>query len=113
MLVKLVCPACKTPVVRAGEDWKCPKCHTPFTHNQGILSFLTPEERFNESVYEQVQISNWTATARLRLKIRSSRLLTFLNLVRIKFSLSGRRDRIFRDEMKPGASRDRLILDLG
>jgi SAM-dependent methyltransferase len=111
--VQLVCPACKTDIVRDGESWKCPACGAPFTCNQGILSFLTPEERFNESVYEQVQIANWTATARLRLKIRSSPLLTFLNLIRIKFSLSGRRDRIFRDEMKPRASRDRLILDLG
>jgi SAM-dependent methyltransferase len=113
MLAKLVCPACKTSIVRDGENWKCPGCQTPFTYNQGILSFLTPEERFNESVYEELQISNWTATARFRLKIRSSPLLSFINLIRIKFSLSGRRDRIFRDEMKPRASRDRLILDLG
>lgn len=112
-LVQLVCPACKSSIVRAGAGWKCPTCLAPFTYNQGILSFLTPEERFNESVYEQDQIANWTATARVRLKIRDSRLLTILNLIRIKFSLSGRRDRIFRDEMKPRASRDRLILDLG
>ena len=112
-LVTLVCPACKKAIVPKGADWECPACQRPFTRNQGILSFLTPEERFNESVYQQDQISHWTATARLRLKIRSSPLLSFLNLIRIKFSLSGRRDRIFRNEMKPRASPDRLILDLG
>jgi SAM-dependent methyltransferase len=112
-LVTLVCPACKREIVPDGADWKCPACQRPFTRNQGILSFLTPEERFNESVYQQDQISNWTTSARLRLKIRSSPLLRFLNLLRIKFSLSGRRDRIFRNEMKPRASPERLILDLG
>ena len=112
-LVKLVCPTCKQPVVSAGVDWKCPSCNQPFTRNQGILSFLTPEERFNESVFEAKQIEAWTTSARLRDKIRSSAFLTFINLVRIKFSLSGRRDRLFRDEMLPGASRERLILDLG
>ncbi len=112
-LVKLVCPACKAPIVSAGADWKCPKCERPFTRNQGILSFLTPEERFNESVYEADQIAAWTTSARLRDKIRSSAFLTFINLVRIKFSLSGRRDRLFRDEMLPGAGAHRLILDLG
>ena len=50
-LVNLVCPTCKQPVVSAGADWKCPSCNRPFTRNQGILSFLTPEERFNESVF--------------------------------------------------------------
>ena len=59
-LVKLVCPACKQPVVSTGADWKCPSCNRPFTRNQGILSFLTPEERFNESVFEAKQIEAWT-----------------------------------------------------
>jgi SAM-dependent methyltransferase len=113
MLVKLVCPGCKAEIVRDGENWKCPQCAKPYTYNQGILSFLTPEERFNEGVYEEKQVAGWTRTARLRDKIRRSKLLSFLNLVRIQFSLSGRRDRIFRDEMKPGAGPHRLILDLG
>jgi len=112
-LVKLVCPACKTPIVPDGADWKCLSCHRPFTRNQGILSFLTPEERFNESVYEANQIAAWTASACLRDRIRASKFLTLINLIRIKFSLSGRRDRLFRDEMLPGAGPHRLILDLG
>ena len=58
--VKLVCPACKQPIIPDGADWKCPACARPFTRNQGILSFLTPEERFNESVYEAKHIAAWT-----------------------------------------------------
>jgi ubiquinone/menaquinone biosynthesis C-methylase UbiE len=112
-LVKLVCPACKQPIASAGADWKCPACARPFTRNQGILSFLTPEERFNESAYEADQIAAWTASARLRDKIRASKFLTLINLIRIRFSLSGRRDRVFRDEMLPGAGPNRVILDLG
>src|SRR5580765_3123865 len=72
-LVKLVCPDCKAPPVPDGADWKCPKCARPFTRNQGVLSFLTPEERFNESAYEADQIAAWTASARLREKIRASK----------------------------------------
>ena len=112
-LVTLVCPDCKKPIISDGGNWKCPTCQRPFTRNQGILSFLTPEERFNESVYEADQIAAWTRTASFREKIRASRLLTFINLIRIKFSLSGRRDRVFRNEMLPGAGPHRLILDLG
>ena len=112
-LVTLVCPDCKQEIIPDGEDWKCAACQRQFTRNQGILSFLTPEERFNESAYEADQIEAWTASARLREKIRASKLLSFLNLLRIKFSLSGRRDRLFRDEMLPGAGPNRLILDLG
>jgi SAM-dependent methyltransferase len=112
-LVQLVCPACKVAIVTAGEGWRCPRCARPFTRNQGILSFLTPEERFNESVYEAAQIAAWTTSARLRDRIRTSRWLSLANAVRIRCSLSGRRDRLFLDEMKPGASPDRLILDLG
>jgi len=112
-LVQLVCPACRRPIEPAGTAWKCPACERPFTRNQGILSFLTPEERFNESVYEEAQLAAWTASARLREKIRASRFLTLLNTVRIRWSLSGRRDRLFLDEMQPRAGPHRLILDLG
>src|SRR5262245_51214744 len=91
-LVTLVCPGCKTEIARDNADWKCPACGRLFTYNQGILSFLTPEERFNEGVYEEKQIANWTHSARLRDKIRHSRWLSLLNDIRIRFSLSGRRD---------------------
>jgi SAM-dependent methyltransferase len=113
MNVKLICPRCRAALVRFGEDWKCSGCATPYTRNDGILSFLTPDERFNEGVYEARQIASWTASADLRNRIRRSKLLSFMNAIRIRFSLSGRRDRIFLKEMKPRAGTDRLILDLG
>jgi len=99
-LVPLVCPDCKAGIVADGQGWKCPDCARPFTYNQDILSFLTPDERFNESIFEEQQIAAWTQSARLRERIRASRLLTFINDVRIRFSLSGRRDRVFLKEMK-------------
>lgn len=113
MLAQLVCPACKKAIVPDGTNWKCPACARPFTYNRGVLSFLTPEERFNEGAYEAKQIAAWTASARLRDKIRRSRFLTLLNLIRIRISLSGRRDRLFRDEMKPRVNPNLMILDLG
>jgi SAM-dependent methyltransferase len=99
--------------VASGADLKCSGCGTPYTRNDGIISFLTPDERFNEGGYEAKQIAAWTYSAELRNKIRRSKLLTFINAIRIRFSLSGRRDRIFLKEMKPRATPDRLILDLG
>jgi len=112
-LVKLVCPVCKKEIIPAGSEWKCPACGRPFTRNQGILSFLTPEERFNESAYEARQIAAWTYSADLRTKIRQSKLLSFLNAVRVYCSLSGRRDRLFWKEMKHRSGPDCLILDIG
>ena len=111
--VKLVCPQCRAALLRTGEARNCSGCGIPYRHNDGVLSFLTPDERFNESVYEAKQIAAWTASAQLRNRIRRSKFLTFINAIRIRFSLSGRRDRVFLKEMKPRASRDRLILDLG
>src|SRR5260221_607916 len=66
MLVKLVCPVCKREIVPEGSNWKCPGCSAPFSYNGGILSFLTPEERYNEGVYEEKQIANWSKTANVR-----------------------------------------------
>jgi len=113
MLVKLVCPSCKREIVPEGAAWKCPGCSAPFSYNGGILSFLTPEERYNEGVYEEKQIANWSKTANVRNKIRASPFLTFLNRMRVNFSLSGRRDRFFWNELKQRGGPDRLILDLG
>ena len=112
-IVQLVCPGCKEPLAANEDGWKCSQCGHAYTRNQGVVSFLSPEERFNESVYEEKQIAAWTTSARLRERIRASRLLTVLNDVRIRLSLSGRRDRLFRDEMRPGAGPHRKILDLG
>src|SRR5437016_5825500 len=99
MLVELVCPACKKKIFADGSNWKCPDCQRTFTNNHGLLSFLTPAERFNESVYEDKQLGAWTGSAQLRNRIRASRFLTLLNRIRVKLSLSGRRDRIFWNEM--------------
>lgn len=111
-LVALACPGCRRAIVNEGPRWKCPSCGRFFVYNRGILSFLSPEDRFNEGDFEEKQINAWNHSASLRDKIRRSRLLAFLNLIRIKFSLSGRRDRLFYNEMRHG-SRDRLILDIG
>ena len=113
MLAELVCPSCKVEIVPAGGDWKCPACSRPFTYNRGILSFLTPQERFNEGSYEQKQIAAWTYSADLRNKIRTSKPLTFLNWVRVNLSLSGRRDRIFWREMKKRRGPNCVVLDIG
>ncbi len=113
MLVPLVCPSCRKKIVADGLNWKCPACQRAFTNNQGVLSFLTPAERFNESVYEEKQVDAWTGSARLRNKIRASRWLTMLNRIRVRFSLSGRRDRIFWTELQGRRRRDLMILDIG
>lgn len=112
MLTKLVCPDCRVEILPSGPSWKCPKCARQFQYFHGILSFLTEVEKFNEGEFEEKQIGAWTASAALRQKISQSRLLSFLNTVRIKLSFSGRRDRVFYNEMAGGA-KSRLILDLG
>ena len=112
-LVRLLCPACRQEIVPDATDWKCPRCQRVFASHHGILSFLTPEERFNEGAYEEKQLAAWTYSARLRLKIRASKLLTVLNRVRVQCSLSGRRDRLFWNELGSRGQRDFLILDLG
>jgi SAM-dependent methyltransferase len=113
MLVTLICPNCRTPLKADHNEWKCPGCQAVFTLNQGTLSFLSPAERFNESVYQEKQINAWTTSARLRDRVRASKLLTTLNNVRIDYSLSGRRDRLFRREFKSRGRNDFLILDIG
>lgn len=79
---------------------------------RGILSFVETGEEFNVGEFEDKQKSAWNDTASLRLRIRQNRFLSLLNAIRIRFSLSGRRDRLFLKEMG-GGSKDRLILDLG
>lgn len=112
MLATIVCPNCKKAVVQEASGWQCPACHRHFTYHRDILSFLDADERFNEGSYQDKQEACWTESARLRDRIRQSRLLSLLNLVRIKLSLSGRRDRIFYNEMH-GRDASQLILDVG
>jgi ubiquinone/menaquinone biosynthesis C-methylase UbiE len=112
MLTKLVCPACRVEIIRAGTDWQCPRCEKTYSYLGGILSFLTEAERFNEGDFQEKQKNAWSSYAQMRLAIRRNRLLSILNTLRVKFSLSGRRDRLFYNEMK-GGDKSRLILDLG
>ena len=112
MLTKLVCPDCRVEIVQSAPGWKCPKCGRQFGYLHGILSFLTEAERFNEGEFEEKQKHAWSDSAALRQKISRNHFLSLLNTLRIKFSFSGRRDRLFYNEMA-GGYRSRLILDLG
>ena len=112
MLAKLICPDCRTEIVQSNSEWLCPKCGRKFVYLHGILSFLTTAEKFNEGEFEEKQKGAWSDSAALRQKISQSRFLSFLNILRIKFSFFGRRDRIFYNEMAHG-DKSRLILDLG
>ena len=112
MLAKLICPDCRAEIVQSNSEWHCPKCGRKFVYLHGILSFLTTAEKFNEGEFEERQKQAWSDSAALRQKVSQSRLLSFLNTLRIKFSFFGRRDRIFYNEMAHG-DKSRLILDLG
>lgn len=112
MLVQLVCPTCRTALVEEAGGWRCAPCQRRFAYHRGVLCFLTPEAEFNPTDYKDKQEQAWSRTAQLRDRIRRSQLLSFVNWLRIRFSLSGRRDRIFYDEMH-GGGRNRLILDVG
>jgi SAM-dependent methyltransferase len=112
MLAKLVCPDCRVEIVQSDSEWHCPRCEKKFPYRHGILSFLTDAEKFNEGEFEEKQKGHWSDSAALRQKISQSKFLSLLNTLRIKFSFSGRRDRLFYDEMAHG-DKSRLILDLG
>lgn len=114
MLTKLICPECRTETTRSDSGWLCPACERRYPYRQGILSFLTDAdaERFNEGEYQDNQKHAWTDSAALRQKVRQSRWLSLVNTARIKFSRSGRRDRVFYNEMA-GGDKSRLILDMG
>lgn len=112
MLVSYICPRCKTPAASEPGGLRCSACARLYPVRQGIPCFLDAEDSFNEGDTRQMNEDNWTSSARLRERIRQSRLLSLANLLRIKFSISGRRDRVFYDEMRGGPP-DRLILDLG
>ncbi len=112
MLAKLICPDCRAEIAPSGSEWHCPKCGRKFPYIHGILSFLTTAEKFNEGEFEEKQRQAWSESAALRQKISQNRWLSFLNTARIRFSFSGRRDRIFYTEMAHG-DKSPLILDLG
>jgi SAM-dependent methyltransferase len=112
MLAKLLCPACRAEIVQSASGWSCPACGKTLPVRHGVLSFLSDEQKFNEGDFADWQKGYWTGTAQLREKIRQSKFLSFLNKLRIKFSFSGKRDRIFYNEMK-GRDKNRLILDMG
>jgi ubiquinone/menaquinone biosynthesis C-methylase UbiE/uncharacterized protein YbaR (Trm112 family) len=110
-LVKLVCPECRVDL--SGEqDAKCPKCGQTFPLREGILSFVEPEASYNPTRFQGKQEKAWSSSAILRDRIRKSAVLSLVNRLRIRFSMSGRRDRIFFNEMR-GGDRKRIILDVG
>jgi len=112
MLSKLVCPACKQVLLKANSGLRCETCRRDYPLRRGIISFLGADDSFNPTSFQDKQEKAWSSSAQLRERIRQSKLLSFANRMRIKFSMSGRRDRIFFNEMH-GRGPDRLILDVG
>jgi SAM-dependent methyltransferase len=112
MLVELICPNCKSKLAPLAKAQQCPICQTVYPNRDGVLCFLESKAGFNVGDFQDKQESAWTDSARLRDKIRQSRWLSLVNRLRIRFSLSGRRDRIFLKEMGRG-HRNKLILDVG
>lgn len=112
MLVKLICPACKVAIEHASSGWKCPACQRDYPERNGVVAFLESKQGFNEGEFQSHQETSWTDSAQLRERIRQSRLLSLVNRIRIRLSLSGRRDRIFLNEMS-GRDKSQLILDVG
>lgn len=90
----------------------CDFCHVLFKQHRGVLCFLDPEETLNETPFEEGQTQHWSDSAQLRDRIRDSRLLSWVNRLRIQLSLSGRRDRIFLQGLR-AAGEQALILDVG
>jgi SAM-dependent methyltransferase len=112
MLLRLVCPTCRQTLVQESGAMHCSACGKNYPFRQGIVSFLSEGESFNPTSFQDKQEHAWCSSAQLRDRIRHSRLLTFINWLRIKLSMSGRRDRIFYNEMH-GGNPNRLILDIG
>lgn len=112
MIVKVVCPQCRRELSSEPAGRSCAKCGRRFPYRDGVLSFLAGDESFNPTTFVEKQESAWSSSAQLRDRIRQSKLLSCINRLRIQFSMSGRRDRVFHREMS-GGSLDRLILDVG
>lgn len=114
MLVPLVCPHCRQALKNNGSLWRCDNCAINYPSHDGIVCFLTSEEDFNPGDFKSAQKGHWTDSALLRDRIRKSALLSTINSLRIRTSISGRRDRIFLKAMARDKGRkDRKILDLG
>jgi ubiquinone/menaquinone biosynthesis C-methylase UbiE len=112
MLAKLICPSCKSEMVQQAVGRECSACRREYPCRGGVLCFLDSKGEFNLGKFQGNQTLEWTKSARLRDRIRQSQLLSCVNRLRIRCSLSGRRDRIFFNEMRNG-DRSKLILDVG
>ena len=112
MLVTLVCPDCRKELAEKEGSFVCGDCGKEFHASHGVLSFLEGDEKYNEGAYEEYQKRNWSKHAVLRERVRKSWFLSLLNRIRIRISMSGRRDRLFADFMKRG-DRESVIMDLG
>ncbi len=112
MTVPLACPNCRTTLLRDDDACRCPACSITYPSIGGIVCFLKPDETFNPGRFEDKQKEAWETSARLRKRIRTSRLLSIANSLRIRFSLSGRRDRVFQRYLRNPGKRA-WILDIG
>lgn len=110
--VEPVCPGCKQSLTFDEASARCDRCDRRYPRRHGVLSFLDCPEEFNPSLFVEKQEHAWSESAQLRDRIRNSRLLSAVNRLRIKYSLSGRRDRIFYNEMR-GRGKELRILDIG
>lgn len=112
MLEYLICPHCRGELAAQPSGTQCGHCQAVYPYRQGVLSFLPEERSPSPSPFASKQEKAWAASAGLRERIRKSTLLAFFNRLRIRVSMSGRRDRIFHRELgraRPGAR----ILDIG
>ena len=111
-MLTVLCPECRCALKNVGDLLCCAECQKEYTSSHGIVNFLHGDESYNEGAFGDRQKSHWSSHARLRDRISKSALLSLLNRIRIRISLSGRRDRIFADYMKRG-DESSMILDLG
>jgi ubiquinone/menaquinone biosynthesis C-methylase UbiE len=111
--INLICPSCGGSLTKGAQHVFCDRSSEVFFIEDGIIDFRVgyTNDYSNES-YTEDQIKGWLLSSSQRLTIKGSKVLRFLNELRIRFSLSGRRDRIFRKGLKKTSARPR-ILDIG
>jgi ubiquinone/menaquinone biosynthesis C-methylase UbiE len=112
VIVALICPGCRQAIEQAEAGFRCPSCGRAYHYREGILSFLDSDSSFNPGEFSDHQEANWSSSARLRAAIRTNPLLSIVNHLRIRCSLSGRRDRVLLQGLR-GARPDAIILDVG
>lgn len=107
-----VCPNCRGELGWSPDRVGCQSCGNTYALREGIPVFLGDAVASQDLDHYGDQVLHWSETAGLRDHVRRGRWLSFLNDARIRFSMSGRRDRIFRTGLRK-SSPGSLILDLG